>query len=102
MGILSRVLDPRGYRRARPATSRAGKRVSSSKTTKGVRRRMRRLRNALHRLPRWLTRNNRSRKNRSRKNRSLSGKKLVAVYHHGTCTVNHRSRKAASRCRRTY
>jgi hypothetical protein len=37
----------------------------------------------------------------SRNRHSVDGKKLVTVYHHGTCTVNHRSRKAASRCRRT-
>jgi hypothetical protein len=50
------------------------------------------LRKALHGMTRSLNRNN----------RSVRGKKLVAVYHHGMCTVNHRSREAASRCRRTY
>jgi D-serine deaminase-like pyridoxal phosphate-dependent protein len=83
MGFLSRVLGPRGHRHARPAASRAG--------TKKGRRRTRQLRKALQRITRSLTRNY----------RSVSGKKLVTVYHHGTCTVNHRSRKAASRCRRT-
>jgi hypothetical protein len=57
-----------------------------------ARRRASFVRSALDRLARSLTRNT----------RSVDGKKLVAVYRHGTCTVNHRSRKAASRCRRTY
>ncbi len=92
MGFLSRVLGPRGHRRARPKASQAGKRVGTSKNTRGVRRGIRHLRKALRRIPRSLTRNN----------RSINGNKLVAVYHHGTCTVNHRSRKAASSCRRTY
>lgn len=83
MGFLSRVLGPSKRPHARPAASRAG--------AKSARRRTGHLRKALHRLTRSLTRNY----------RSVSGKKLVTVYHHGTCTVNHKSRQAASRCRRT-
>jgi hypothetical protein len=32
--------------------------------------------------------------------RRLLRKPRKPVYHHGTCTVNHRSRETASRCRR--
>jgi hypothetical protein len=93
MGFLSRVLGPRRRRRARPAA--AGRRVTRGGTvnsTKRLRRGVRHLRRALDRMTRSLNRNS----------RSVDGKKLVAVYHHGTCTMDHRSRKAASRCRRTY
>lgn len=90
MRFLSRV--PRGRRRAGPAASRAVKRAGTPKSTKRVRRAMRRLRKAALRITR----------SRNRNSRSAKGNKPVAVYHHGTCTVNHRSRKAASRCRRTY
>jgi hypothetical protein len=79
MGFLSRVLGSRGRRHA-------------TKTTKKGRGNTKNLRTALDRISRSLTRNS----------RSVDGKKLVAVYHHGTCTVKHRSRKAASTCRRTY
>jgi hypothetical protein len=93
MGFLSRGLRPRGRRRSRPAAARrAATRGGTAQSTKGVRRGPSYLRTALDRMARSLTRNN----------RSVDGKKLVAVYHHGTCTVNHRSRKAASRCRRIY
>jgi hypothetical protein len=91
MGFLSRVLGPRKRRRARPAARRAAGMVRGTKNTKRSRQGTP-LRTAVQRFTRTLTRNS----------RSLDGKKLVAVYHHGTCTVNHRSRKAASRCRRTY
>jgi hypothetical protein len=91
MGFLSSVWRPRGRRRSRPAAaSRAATRGRTIKTTNGVRGTSY-LGTALDRMARSLTRNS----------RSVDGKKLVAVYHHGTCTVNHRSRKAASRCRRT-
>ena len=91
MGFLSRALGPRRHRRARLAASRAVERISTTKRIKTIGRRTRHLRKALQRITRSLTRNN----------RGVDGKKLVTVYHHGTCTVNHRSRKAASRCRRT-
>jgi hypothetical protein len=74
MGFLSRFLSPPRQRRARPAARRASKR------------------NMLQRITQSLTRNS----------RSVDGKKLVTVYHHGTCSVNHRSKQAASRCRRTH
>jgi hypothetical protein len=93
MGFLSRVLRPRGRRRSAPAArGRAATRGGATRSTKGVRRGTSYFRNALEGVARSLTRNN----------RGFDGKKLVAVYHHGTCTVNHRSRQAASRCRRTY
>lgn len=94
MGFLSRPWRPRGRRRrsGTAATSRAVTRGGTTKSTKGVRHGNSYIRTVLDRMARSLTRNY----------RSVDGKKLVAVYHHGTCTVNHRSRKAASRCRRTY
>jgi hypothetical protein len=55
------------------------------------RRRTSSLRTALEQIAGSLTRNK----------RGVDGKKIVAVYRHGTCTVNHRTREAASRCRRT-
>jgi D-serine deaminase-like pyridoxal phosphate-dependent protein len=73
MGFLSRFLGPPSQPRVRPAARRASKRTT------------------LQRITQSLTRNS----------RSVDGKKLVTVYHHGTCTVNHRSKQAASRCRRT-
>jgi hypothetical protein len=90
MGLLSRFLGTRGRRRTRPAASRAAGRVGAAKRIKKSRRSTQ-LRASVDRITRSLTRNS----------RSVDGKKLVAVYHHGTCTVNHRSRKSASRCRRT-
>jgi hypothetical protein len=93
MGFLSRVLRPLGRSRSRPAAAiRAATRGGTTKGTKGARRSTSYLRTALDRIARSLSRNN----------RSVDGKKLVTVDHHGTCTVNHRSKKAASRCRRTY
>jgi hypothetical protein len=93
MRFLSRVLRPRGRRRSGPAAaSRAGMSGGTARSTKGVRRGTSYLHMAVDRIAGSLTRNN----------RSVDGKKLVAVYHHGTCTVNHRSKKAASRCRRTH
>jgi hypothetical protein len=63
----------------------------TTKRTKAGRRRTSHLRAALDRIARSLTRTS----------RGVDGKKVVAVYHHGTCTVNHQSRKAASKCRKT-
>jgi hypothetical protein len=91
MGLLSRVAGPRSRRRGRPKASRTAKR-RGVKGSKGVRGGTGQLRAVLDRIAASLTRNN----------RSVDGKKLVAVYHHGSCTVNHRSKKAASRCRRSY
>jgi hypothetical protein len=92
MGFLSRVLGPRGRGRARPVAGNRGVTWGGTKTNKKVRASPKNLGTALDGITRSLTRNS----------RSVDGKKLVAVYHHGTCTVNHRSRKAASRCRRTH
>lgn len=93
MGFLTRVAGARGRRGARPAAaSQVAKRGGTSTSTRRVRRGTSPLRTALDRIAQALTRHS----------RSVDGKKLVTVYHHGTCTVNHRSRKAASRCRRTH
>jgi hypothetical protein len=90
MEFLSRLLGPRQRRSARPAPSRIVAQIGTAKNNRKART-TRRSRDVLHRAIGSLTRNR----------RSVDGKKLVTVYHHGTCTVNHRSRKAASRCRRT-
>jgi hypothetical protein len=96
MGFLSSLRGPDERRRARPAASpsarRSGGRVGAASRAKAAAPGPGSLREALQRLSQSLTRNS----------RSVDGKKLVAVYRHGTCSVNHRSRKAASRCRRTY
>lgn len=93
MRFLLRIWGPRKRRRARPAAaSQAVTPGGTTKSTKNVRHGTSHLRTALDRITRPLT----------RYNRSVDGKKLVVVYRHGTCTVNHRSRKAASSCRRTY
>lgn len=86
MGFLSRVVPGGG----RPA-GQAGDRARTPKGMKRIRRAMRRLRKTARGVTRSLTPDKRRTK----------GKKPVAVYRHGTCPVNHRSRKAAARCRRT-
>jgi hypothetical protein len=52
-------------------------------------------------MPRWRKALQRMTRSLTRRNRTVTGDKVVAVYRHGTCTVNHKSRQAASRCRRT-
>jgi hypothetical protein len=92
MGFLSRVSRRRRRGRSRRVPARrAATRGGATKSIKRGRGGTSYLHTALNRLARSLGRNS----------RSVDGKKLVTVYHHGTCTVNHRSRKAASRCRRT-
>jgi hypothetical protein len=93
MGFLSRVHVQRD--RAGPAAGPAAKRGGPPRGMKRVRRVMRRLRKKARGITRSLT------PNKSPTKSKATGSKPVAVYHHGTCTVNHRSRKAASRCRRT-
>lgn len=84
MGFLSRLLVPRGVRRAmHPA--RTVKRAITPKVVKKARRAMHPVSNATYAFERSLT----------TKNRSRSG---APVYRHGACPVKHRSQGAADRC----
>jgi hypothetical protein len=99
MGFLSRVPVQQDGRRAAPATGQSTKRGGTPKGMKRVRRAVRRLRKKAQRITRSLTTNNSP--NKSPNKSKAKGSKPVAVYHHGTCTVNHRSRKTAAKCRRS-
>jgi hypothetical protein len=84
MGFLSRLLIPRGVRRAlHPA--RSVKRAITPKSIKRARRALHPVDNAAYALQRSLT---------TKKRHSPA-----PVYRHGSCPVKHRSPEAASRCR---
>jgi hypothetical protein len=86
MGFLSRMLVPRGVRRAmHPA--RTVKRAVTPKTVKQVRRALHPLDNAAYSVTRSLNTKPRKRKGTSK------------VYRHGTCPVKHRTPEAAAKCR---
>lgn len=88
MGLLSRMFVPRGVRRAmHPA--RTVKRAVTPRSVKRARRALHPVSNATYGVTRSL--------NTKKRRRSRS-----PVFHHGTCTVNHRSAETAARCRRTY
>ncbi len=88
MGLLSRMFIPRGVRRA-VHPGRAVKRAVTPKTVKRARRALHPVSNATYGVTRSLNTKKRTRSRRP-------------VYHHGTCTVNHRSPDPAAKCRRTY
>jgi hypothetical protein len=87
MGFLSRLLIPRSVRRA-THPGRAVRRAITPKAVKRARRATHPVSNAVYRAERSL----------NTKKRSTS---RPPVYHHGTCTVNHRSPEAAAKCRGT-
>ena len=87
MGFLSRLLIPRSVRRA-AHPGRAVKRAVTPKAVKRARRAMHPVSNAGYGVERSL-------------NTKKRPKSRAPVYHHGTCTVNHRSSEAAAKCRRT-
>jgi hypothetical protein len=87
MGFLSRLLIPRSVRRA-AHPGRAVKRAVTPKAVKRARRAMHPMSNAVYGVERSL--------NTKKRPTSRS-----PVYHHGICTVNHRSSEAAAKCRRT-
>jgi hypothetical protein len=88
MGFLSRMFVPRGVRRAvHPA--RTVKRAVTPRSVKRVRHAMHTVSNATYGAKRSLN---------TKKRRTVE----TPVFHHGTCTVNHRSAETAARCRRTY
>jgi hypothetical protein len=87
MGFLSRLFVPRSVRRAMHP-GRAVKRAVTPKAVKRARRAMHPVSNTIYDVERSL--------NTKRRPKSSS-----PVYHHGTCTVNHRTPEAAAKCRRT-
>lgn len=89
MGFFSRLLVPRGVRRAMHP-GRAVKRAVTPKTIKKARRAMSPIDNLQYAVERSLATSLRS---RGRK------KGWSPIYRHGNCQVNHRTPDAAARCR---
>jgi hypothetical protein len=87
MGFLSRLFIPRGVRRAMHP-GRAVKRAVTPKAVKRAQRAMHPVSNAIYDVERSL-------------NTKRRPKSKAPIYHHGTCTVNHRTPEAAAKCRRT-
>jgi hypothetical protein len=87
VGFFSRLFIPRSVRRA-AHPGRAVKRAVTPKAVKRARRAIHPVSNAVYGVERSL----------NTKKRSTS---RSPVYHHGTCTVNHRSPDTADKCRRT-
>ena len=87
MGFFSRLLVPRGVRRAMHP-GRAVKRAATPKAVKKASRAMHPIDNAVYSMQRSVATSIRSgRKGKSR------------VYRRGNCPVNHRTPEAAARCR---
>ena len=86
MGFLSRLLLPRGVRRA-AHPGRAVKRAVTPRTIKRARRALHPVANARYSVERSVATKLRS-----------GGKTRSQVWHHGNCTVNHRSADTARRC----
>lgn len=84
MGFLSRLLVPRGVRRAMHPV-RTVKRAATPKSIKRARRALHPVDSAVYSLERSLT---------TKRRRSPQ-----PVYRHGDCPVRHRSYGAAARCR---
>ncbi|HUZ54123.1 MAG TPA: hypothetical protein VMU94_16560 [Streptosporangiaceae bacterium] len=89
MGCLTRLLVPRGVRRA-VHPGRAVKRAITPKAIKKARRAMHPIDNLQYSVERSIATSLRS--GRKRKGRA-------PVYRHGNCPVNHRTPEAAARCR---
>ena len=89
MGFFSRLLIPRGLRRALHP-GRTVKRVMTPKVVKKGRRALHPVDNAVYTVERTITTTLRS-----------GGKRRTStkVWRHGTCPVKHRSAQAAARCR---
>ncbi len=88
MGFLSRLLVPRGVRRAMHP-GRAVMRAVTPKVVKKARRALSPVDNAKYSVERSIATSLRS-----------GGKKATSqVYRHGNCAVNHRMPEAAARCR---
>ena len=90
MGFFTRLLVPRGVRRAMHP-GRAVKRAVTPKAVKKARRALHPIDNAKYSVERSIATSLRSGK-KSRK---------VPVFTHGNCPVRHRTPEAAARCRNT-
>jgi hypothetical protein len=88
MGFISRLLVPRGVRRATHPV-RTVKRAATPKSIKRARRSLHPVGNAGYSV---------SRKLNTKPRRRSSAR----VYRHGTCPVKHRTPEAAAKCRRTH
>ena len=91
MGFLSRLLVPRGVRRAMHPV-RTVKRAATPKAAKKARRALHPVDNIVYGAERQVITSLRSGRRRRRKGRS-------PVYRHGSCPVAHRSAEAAAKCR---
>jgi hypothetical protein len=90
MGFLSRLLVPRGVRRAMHPVRRV-KRAATPKVVKKARRALHPVDNIVYGAERQVITSLRSGSKRRRKGRA-------PVYRHGSCAVAHRSPEAAAKC----
>jgi len=88
MGFITRLLIPRSVRRA-VHPGRAVKRAVTPRSIKQARRALHPVSNAKYSVERSL-------------NTKKRAPARATVYHHGSCTVNHRTPEAAAKCRRNY
>ena len=95
MGFLSRLLVPRGVRRAVHPV-RAVKRAATPKVVKKASRVMHPLDNAVYGVERSVATSLRSGRKQSAEARR---KGRGPVYRHGSCPVAHRTPEAAAKCR---
>jgi hypothetical protein len=94
MGFLSRLLVPRGVRRAVHPV-RTLKRAATPKVVKKARRAMHPVNNAVYGVERAAATSLRS----GRKPAAKARRARAVVYRHGSCPVAHRSPEAAAKCR---
>ncbi len=87
MGFFSRALIPRGVRRAAHPV-RTTKNALTPRSIKSARRALHPIDNAIYSTTRSL----------NTKKRRVS----TTTYHHGSCSINHRSRETAAKCHRNY
>jgi len=89
MGLFTRLLAPRGVRRA-IHPGRAVKRAVTPKPIKRAQRALNPIDNMRYSIERSIATSLRS---------GLRKKGISRVYRHGNCPVNHRTPEAAARCR---
>lgn len=83
MGFLSRLLVPRGVRRAMHPV-RTVRRAVTPRTVKRARRALNPVSNSIYTVERAV---------------NTKGQSTKRVYRHGSCPVRHRTPEAAARCR---
>lgn len=98
MGFFSRLLIPRGVRRAMHP-GRAVKRAITPKPIKRARRALSPVDNMKYSLEPSLATSLRSGGRGKTRRKSGARSSIAPVYRHGTCPVNHRTPEAAARCR---